>query len=100
MAKFLISVVVSLAALSAGSLASAAGQGGGASHGTGAGMTNSNNIKATDRDFGKERAADRTKVKTKYKAALNSNGTKSNDKDKGKDRAADRRHRARHIARK
>lgn len=96
MRRFFISTLISLAALSAVGLASAAGPAGGSLHGMGATNTNSNGFKATDRDFGKDRAGDRAGVKTKNKAALNSNGVKSLDRDKGKDRAADRRHRARH----
>lgn len=95
MRKFLISALTSVVSLSAVGLASAANPVGGASHGTGAASTNSDGIRSTERNFGKERTGHRIGIKAKEKAVSNSNGTKSLDKDKGKDRAANRHHRTR-----
>ena len=93
MRKFFIATLISVAALGPAGVALAAGQSSGA-HSGGNGLhaaTNSNGSKSVDRDFGKDRAADR--AKTKSKSSLNSNGKKSLDRDKGLARAADRRNR-------
>lgn len=93
MLKFFIATLLSCAALASTSAALAASHFGAAPSG-GAGsqsLSNTNGTKSPDRDFGKDRAADRTG--TKSKSSLNSNGVKSTDRDKGLARAADRRHR-------
>lgn len=94
MRKFLIATLVSVATLSAAGMAAAAGRaGGGPSTGMGTheATTNSNGLKASDRDLGPQRAADR--AGSVSKATANSNGIQSSDRDKGKMRAQDRRHR-------
>lgn len=82
----------------------AGGGGGGGGHGgfggasaahvSGQGITNSNGPNSHDRDFGKNRAADRKSdhksTTKKAKAKTNSNGVKALDRDKGLDRAVDR----------
>lgn len=97
MRKLFIATVVSMAALGATSMAIAAGHDGGApggSQGTHEAAINSNGMKSTDRDFGKDRAEDRAGVKSQ--AALNANGIKSAHRETGKAHAAVRHHRHHH----
>ena len=96
MRKVLISTLIVISALSVSGLVSAAGQASGGSYKLNASSTNSNGKRSSDRDFGRERAADRVGSKSKAKsyrakskAAANSNRIKSLDKDKGRERAAD-----------
>ena len=67
-----------------------------ASHMTSAGMMHTNGLGASDRDFGRDRASDRTSTSGSARSMLSSNRLGAADRDHGRDRAADRAHRHRH----
>ena len=63
-----------------------------ASHMSTMGMAHTNGPNAADRDFGMDRASDRSHASVSAKSTLNSNAPTSADRDHGRDRAADRAH--------
>ncbi|HEX3363739.1 hypothetical protein [Phenylobacterium sp.] len=63
-----------------------------AGHMSAMGLAQTNGPNATDRDFGADRASDRTQASVKAKSTSNSNAPTSADRDHGRDRAADRAH--------
>jgi hypothetical protein len=96
MRKLLLTALISIASLSVMGQALAKGTVAGGSQGGRESAANSNGLKSTDRDFGKDRAADRAQIKDKKKTFLNANGVKSVSKAKGKARAGARHHRVSH----
>lgn len=64
-----------------------------ASHMSAFGLANTNGPAAMDRDFGKDRASDRSRMRLNARSASISNGLHAADRDRGRDRASDRAHR-------
>ena len=98
MRKLLLTALISIASLSVMGEALAKGPVAGGSQGGRESVANSNGIKSTDRDFGKDRAADRAQIKDKNKTSSSANGGKSLNKAKGKARAGARHRRVNYAS--